>query len=161
MSVAQRIQELSPTVASHWNLCSHWDGREVWVDGCDHESLKARSDFQAWLAQISHYTAERVGGSPRLRMYSYEHGAQTIVALDIFGEQASNDMTITVQVSLGMATLTSPVDGQLDLALPSLASVMYLVGHLTNCRQGGSPRSYHLELWPWAERPEARHALTS
>ena len=160
MSAIQRTQEQPPTVANLCNLGSHWDGREVWVDGCDHESLRGRSDFQAWLRHICRYTAERVGSSPRLRMYSYEYGAQTIVALDIFCEQASNDMTITVQVSPEMAMLTCPVDGQLDLALPSLASVMYLVGHLANCRQIGSARSYHFELGPWAERPEARHAPT-
>lgn len=161
MSATQRIQEQTTSAANLRNRGSHWDGREVWVDRCDHESLKGRSDFQAWLDHISRYTAERVGSSPRLRMYSYEYGAQTIVALDIFGEQASNDMTITVQISPKMATLTCPVDGQLDLALPSLASVLYLVGHLANCRQVSSARSYHLELLPWAERSEARHAPTS
>lgn len=161
MPATQRIQEQPIVAANLWSHDSHWDEREIWVDGCDHESLKARPDFQAWLGYISRYTAERVGSSPRLRMYSYEYGAHTMVALDIFGAQASTDMTITVQVSTGLATLTSPVDGQLDLALPCLVSVMYLVGHLANCRQVGSPRSCHLELWPWAEQPEAQHALTS
>jgi hypothetical protein len=148
MSATQMTQE-QPTIAAElWHLGSHWDGRETWVDGCDHESLKARPDFQDWLTHVSQEIATRVGETPRLRMYSYEHGAKTMVALDIFGELDSNCMAITVQVSPGMALLTTPVGGQLDLVLPCLTSVESLGEHLTNQRLGDSFLSRQSELLP-------------
>lgn len=157
----QKTQNQNPTTQYLSTSISPGSLGEIMIDDCDYLSLSARTDFQAWLNQLITYTAARVGRSPKLRMYAYEHGAQTIVALDIFGDNPSNDMTITILVSPGSAMLSGPVDDQLDIALPSLASVIDFAGHLANCHQGYSPQTRHLEILPWAERPEAQHALMS
>ena len=86
-------------------------------------------------------------------MYAYEQGGQTIVALDLFGDHSDNDMAITVLVSPGSATLSHPVDDQLDMALPSLASVIDFASHLANFQQGCTPQAHQLEISPWVERP--------
>lgn len=122
---------------------------EFTVYDCDHESLEASSDFQEWRSQIVAYVAARIGCLPKRRMYAYERGARTIVAFDIFTEQPGNDVSITIQISADNATLTRPIDGQLDITLPSLSSVIDLISRLSSChRQDCSHPSHHLEFLP-------------
>lgn len=131
------------------------------IDNCDYESLKSRQDFQSWVEQVVAYTANRVGRPQRIRMYAYEHGADTIIALDIFGENPGADMAITVQVLPHVAVLTRPFGDQLDLELPSLACVIDFSHRLANCHLDSVPRDHYLQILPWDERPEERHELMS
>lgn len=125
---------------------------EFTVYECDRESLEARPDFQKWRGQIVAYVAARIGRSAKKRMSVYEQGTRTIVAFDIFTEQSENDVSVTIQISAGNATLTRPVDGQLDITLPSLSCVIELMSWLSSCdRQDHSRPPRFLELSPWAE----------
>lgn len=150
MPLTQPLRGLEGTTADLSATVYLNDG-EILINECDHESLIARPDFQEWVGKVVNYVVERVGRSPRFRMYAYERGGQTIIALDIFGEERCNDLAITVEVSPGMASLICPLDDQLDIALPCIKSVMALTCRLANYRQGDSLQLHQLEVLPWVE----------
>lgn len=162
MSTTQKIDNDSIAISGDCAGDQRWEVRELTIGDCDHLSLNASSDFQNWLNRTMGYIAARSGPSPKLRMYTYEHGVQTIVALDIFANEPSSNMAITILISPGSATLTCPLDDQLDISLPSFPCVIDFAARLANCNQTQSPPfPHHLEILPWVGPLEARRALMS
>lgn len=161
MSANLRLQNQAVTTECYNAESPAWDNSEIRIDGCDYESLKSSPDFQAWVDRVVAYTAKRVGRPRRIRMYAYEHGSDTIVALDIFGKNPDNDMSFTIQMLPHVAVLTRPIDDQLDFELPNLTCVIDFAHRLANCHLDGVRRPPHLQILTWDERPEERHAPMS
>lgn len=135
---------------------------EVRISSCDRESLSADPAFQSWLSFVLGYVSSRLGNTrPRLKVYAYEHGIQTIIALDIFTNQHCSDMAITILISPDCATLALPVDDQLDIALPSLASVLDFAAKIANCHKKVLPRDFCLEILSWEGRHEEQHEIAA
>lgn len=134
---------------------------EIWIHDCDYQSLMKRQNYQVWLEQIICYMEARVGQSSRMRMFAYEQGAHSVIALDILGNQMGQDMAITIQVSPDTAMLPLPVNGQLDMVLPSVVSILELASYLTNCLWKVENPTRRLEISPWDERPAVQHELRS
>lgn len=134
---------------------------EIWIHNCDYQSLIKRQDYQVWLKKIIHYIEAIVGQSSRMKMFAYEQGRHSIIALDIFGNQAGGDMAITIQVAPDTAMLPLPLAGQLDMVLPSFVSVLEFASCLANSHQKMADSTCRLEILSWDERPAVQHESRS
>lgn len=118
-----------------------------------HTDLSEGPLFQKWLKRTKHLIQTRCGPDLRLRMYGYEQGTQSIIALDVFSKKSCNDLAITIFLSPGRATLADPVDDQLDISLPSILTVLDFANLIL--RDQGQPAhlGHHLEISPWCKPP--------
>jgi len=105
--------------------------------------------FSTWLDKLKAFVNERTDHTARLRMYAYELGGASWVALDIFCEDSSKDMTITVCITPGRASVFEPIQSQMDIELPGIVEAVDFAAYLT---AGNGTRSGHVQLSAWADR---------
>lgn len=129
----------------------------------EHETVISTNGvhYQVWLEKILCYTETRIGRSSRTRMYAYEQGASAIIAIDIFGQQVGQDMSITIQVAPNTTILPLPIDDQLDMTLPDIVSVIDFASYLINRLQKPFHPSGHLEISAWDQKRAVQHGPTS
>lgn len=113
---------------------------------CKKRDLRDDPQYKQWLEQVKSYIASRIDLSARLRMYSYERGATTCIALDLFCANSEKDVATTVFITPGEATLMLPVHEQLELSLPGIVEVLDFVGAIL---PGANPSPGEFQLLPW------------
>lgn len=116
---------------------------------CAADLLSENKMYSAWLDRFKAFVNERTDQTARLRMYAYELGGASWVALDIFCDDSTKDMTITVCVTPGRARVFEPIESQMDIELPGIVEVIDFAALLT---AGNGSRSGHIQLSAWADR---------
>lgn len=119
---------------------------------CSKQDLQAVPQYKGWLEQVKSYIAGRIDQSARLRMYAYERGATTYIALDLFCANSEKDVTTTISITPGEATLMLPVHEQLELSLPGIVEVLGFVGAVL---PSANAASGEVQLLPWVHPAKA------
>lgn len=114
---------------------------------CNKQDLKDVPQYKAWLEQVKNYIAGRIDQSARLRMYAYERGATTFIALDLFCANREKDVTTTISITPGEAMLMLPIHEQLELSFPGIVEVLGFVGAILPSAIDSSGK---FQLLPWA-----------
>lgn len=109
--------------------------------------LQKEKAFQDWLSRLTTFVEERVQPESRWRMYAYERGHATYLALDMFGKDRSKNMAITICITPDHAELPEKFDSEIVVSLPGMVEVLMMAGHLIGgaCEQTGE-----LRLMPWS-----------
>lgn len=119
---------------------------------CKKSDLQSDPQYKQWLEQVKTFVAGHVDQTARLRMYAYERGATTLIALDLFCTDSSKDVATTVSITPGEATLMLPVGDQLELSLPGLVEALDFAEHLVS---GGGKHSGKVQISPWVPSVKA------
>lgn len=119
---------------------------------CSKQDLLTVPQYKGWLEQVKSYIASRIDQSARLRMYAYECGATTYIALDLFCANSEKDVSATISITSGEATLMLPVHGQLELSLPGIGEVLGFVGALLPSANADPGK---VQLLPWIHPTKA------
>lgn len=100
--------------------------KKIRLNQCtDGHDFRHREDCQHWIQQFLSYITTRLGNQITVKVDTYCAG-HVQFCMDLYNEENSSFMT-TIALSLGVICLYPPIEDQLDIVLPSIIDVFYLI----------------------------------
>lgn len=90
-----------------------------------------------WLEHMGEHLASLVGRQPRIQMFAYANGPDTLLAVDV--ESSSNRevcLNMTILLCRTGIRLCGPINQQLDIAVPGTIDAFAIVSYICQRTQG-------------------------
>lgn len=95
-------------------------------DFCRHKTA------QSWITQLSLFVSEKLGNNPAIRVYAYNSGGSTYLAIDLFSQNSTDTISITVLMRGSGFYLIAPRDRQIDIELAGIVDSLNLIQSLVS-----------------------------